>query len=62
LGELQQASGVMPHPDGDISVSLQRKGKEGIEAQVNLPGKLTGEFVWKGKTIKLTGGIQRINL
>ena len=62
LGELQQASGIMPHPDGDISVSLQRKGKEGIEAQVNLPGKLTGEFVWQGKTIKLTGGKQKINL
>jgi alpha-L-rhamnosidase len=29
LGELQQAKGIMPHPDGDITVSLQRKGKEG---------------------------------
>ena len=62
LGELTQASGVMPHPDGDISVSLLRKGKEGIEAQVNLPAHLTGEFVWKGKIVKLTGGIQKINL
>ena len=62
LGELQEASGVLPHPDGDIKVALQRKGKEGIVAQVNLPVKLTGEFVWKGKVIKLTGGSQKINL
>ena len=62
LGELLQASGILPHPDGDIKVSLQRKGKEGIEAQVHLPAKLTGEFVWKGKVIKLSGGSQKINL
>ncbi len=62
LGELQQAMGVMPHPDGAISVSLQRKGKNGIEAMINLPEKLTGEFVWKGKMVKLKGGEQKINL
>ncbi len=62
LGELLQAKGVMPHPDGDITVSLQRKGKEGIEAEIILPAHLTGVFVWKGKTVKLTGGTQKINL
>src|SRR6478609_3568381 len=59
LGELQQVKGIMPHPDGDITVSLQRKGKEGIAAEIILPAKLTGEFVWKGKVIKLTGGSQK---
>jgi len=62
LGELLQATGVMPHPEGDISVSLQRKGKHGIEAEINLPGKLTGEFMWKGKIVKLMGGKQKISL
>jgi alpha-L-rhamnosidase len=62
LGELQQAKGVMPHPDGDITVSLQRKGKEGISAEIILPARLTGEFIWKGKIVKLTGGTQKINL
>jgi alpha-L-rhamnosidase len=62
LGELQQAKGIMPHPDGDITVSLQRKGKEGIAAEITLPAHLTGEFIWKGKTIRLTGGTQKINL
>ena len=62
LGELQQATGVMPHPDGAISVSLQRKGKTGIEALISLPEKLTGEFVWKGKIVKLKGGEQKITL
>jgi hypothetical protein len=60
LGELQQAKGIMPHPDGDITVSLQRKGKEGIAAEIILPAQLTGEFIWKGKTIKLTGGSKKL--
>ncbi|MES2374185.1 MAG: alpha-L-rhamnosidase [Bacteroidota bacterium] len=62
LGELQQAKGVMPHPDGDITVSLQRKGKDGISAEIILPAKLRGEFIWKGKIVKLTGGMQKIDL
>lgn len=62
LGELTQAEGVMPHPAGDIHVSLQRKGNTGIEADIVLPSKLTGEFVWKGRTVKLKPGQQKISL
>jgi alpha-L-rhamnosidase len=62
LGELKEAKGTMPHPDGDISVSLLRKGKDGIEANIILPAKLKGDFVWKGKIIKLNGGAQKIIL
>lgn len=62
LGELTDAKGSMPHPDGDITVSLKRKGKDGITAEISLPGKLSGEFIWKGKTVKLVGGVQKITL
>ncbi len=62
LGELQQAKGVMPHPEGEISLSLQRKGTNGITAEISLPGKLTGVFVWKGKTVNLKSGTQKIEL
>jgi hypothetical protein len=62
LGELQQATGVLPHPEGDIKVSLQRKGANGISADINLPGKLSGIFVWKGKQVPLKSGSQKINL
>jgi hypothetical protein len=62
LGELQEVKCVMPHPLGNISISLQRNGKERIAAELILPQNLTGEFIWKGKTIHLTGGTQKINL
>lgn len=62
MGELQQVKGTMPHPDGEISVSLQRKGTNGVEATIVLPMQLTGEFIWEGRKIKLTGGSQKIIL
>ena len=62
LGELQQAKGVMPHPEGEISVSLQRKGAEGITAEITLPKSLTGIFIWKGKKVNLKGGAQKIDI
>ncbi len=62
LGELTEANGVMPHPLGNITVSLQRKEKEGIQAEITLPGKLTGEFIWRGKLVKLKPGKQSVQL
>ena len=62
MGELQQVKGIMPHPEGEISVSLQRKGLNGISADISLPGKLTGVFLWKGKQVILKSGAQKIEL
>lgn len=62
LGELKEAKGNMPHPDGEIKVALTRKGKDGIEAEISLPAKLKGDFIWKGKAVKLIGGLQKISL
>lgn len=62
LGELTEANGLLPHPYGDIRVLLKRNGKQGIAADVELPARLSGVFVWNGKTTKLTGGRQKINL
>lgn len=62
LGELQNIQGQMPHYQGDIVVSLQRKGKTGIVGEVNLPNSLSGRFVWNGKEIALQAGKNKINL
>lgn len=60
LGELTEVKGSMPHPAGMITVALQRKGVAGITGNVTLPPGVTGEFSWKGKTIKLVSGQQQI--
>jgi len=60
LGPLQKAAGKMPHPLGDIDVSLKRVDQEGIEARITLPDGLDGFFEWQGETVDLRSGTQEI--
>jgi alpha-L-rhamnosidase len=62
LGILNDAEGKMPHPKGEIKVSVKRKGKSGIEGEVTLPESIKGRFVWNGKTLPLKGGKQSVAL
>lgn len=62
LGDLENVSGKVPHPSGEISVNLKRKGKTGISGEVNLPSNLSGRFIWNGKTIALKGGLQNVDV
>jgi alpha-L-rhamnosidase len=61
LGNLPSLSAVYPHPDGMIEVKYQRRGA-GIDATITLPGKLEGEFLFQGKTRKLTPGVNQITV
>jgi hypothetical protein len=61
LGPLQEAEGLMPHPLGDISVSLQRVDGDGIKASITLPDGLAGVFNWQGEAIDLQFGTQEIS-
>lgn len=61
-GELKEVNASMPHPEGDIKISLKRKGEEGIHAQIDLPGSLSGTFIWEGKVSHLKPGRQVIDL
>ena len=51
LGELSQAEGIVPHPQGEIQVQY----KPG-SASITLPGTVTGSFVWQGKKYPLKAG------
>lgn len=62
LGDLENVSGKVPHPSGEITVKLKRKGKTGISGEVNLPANLSGRFVWNGKSIALKGGLQNVDV
>lgn len=61
LGPLQKAQGTMPHPSGDISVSLRRVDSSGIEATITLPDGLAGVFNWRGEVIDLQDGTQKVS-
>jgi len=62
LGELESVSATIPHPLGEISVKLEKKGNSGINADITLPKGVNGQFIWKGRIVKLNNGNQKITL
>jgi hypothetical protein len=62
LGELTQVNGSIPHPAGEINVSLKRVGAKSISGVITLPVTITGKFLWNNKEIALKGGRQEVSL
>ncbi|MDB4892264.1 MAG: alpha-L-rhamnosidase [Gemmatimonadetes bacterium] len=60
LGPLRSAEGRVPHPRGNIDVTLTRESANGLRASVTLPTGLTGRFEWNGRSVALHGGSQQI--
>jgi hypothetical protein len=60
-GTLKNISGEMPHPSGIISVKYTLLGSN-LNAEINLPDKITGTFIWKGKTQNLSAGKNLLKL
>lgn len=56
LGKLTRVSGTIPHPRGEIKVSLKMRPDNRLEAEVELPAGVPGEFVWRGNKKPLTPG------
>jgi len=55
LGALEQASGKMPHPDGEIQVDY-KKENEKWRIMISLPPNTTGRLLWKEKSFPLKPG------
>ena len=56
LGKLTRASGAIPHPAGEISVSLRLESDGKLSAEVTLPEGVTGQFDWRGWRRPLPSG------
>lgn len=54
-GKLENVSGTIPHPKGEVAVQLKRSGTK-LDATVTLPAGVDGEFVWNGQRRTLRAG------
>jgi hypothetical protein len=61
MGKLPSLAASYPHPEGMIEVKYERHGA-GIDASVELPGKLSGEFIFNGKRQLLKAGANHITI
>jgi hypothetical protein len=60
-GRLTKLSGSVPHPKGEVVVSLARDGAR-LEAEVTLPEGVEGELVWRGQRRPLAPGRSKLSL
>jgi len=57
LGELKEVEGVVPHPQGEIKIAYQVGA-----ASIELPGTVSGQFIWKGKSYPLKAGKNNLTI
>jgi hypothetical protein len=55
LGKLAKASGSIPHPRGEIRVTLELKGTS-LDGEVVLPEATTGQLLYRGTKLDLHAG------
>jgi alpha-L-rhamnosidase len=61
LGEIANIGGVIPHPQGKISVQYKSENNKWNVA-IELPKTVTGTLVWKGKSMSLKAGANQFTL
>jgi alpha-L-rhamnosidase len=61
LGRLARVAGSVPHPKGEVVVSLRRDG-EALEADVRLPDGIEGEVLWRGAQAAVGPGQSKVRL
>jgi hypothetical protein len=61
LGRIARVSGSVPHPKGEVVVSLRREG-EALEADVRLPEGIEGEVLWRGAHAAVGPGQSKVRL
>lgn len=62
FGELKEMKVSFPHPEGMLTLDLKKSEKDDISGTITLPENSSGELTWKGKTLKLRGGENKISL
>ncbi len=61
-GYLKEASGSIPHPNGEVSVSFRVGDAGRISAEIELPEGTTGTFEWHGKSKVLNAGKNNVSM
>jgi hypothetical protein len=61
LGELNKLEAEFPHPKGIIKMKFTKTNNK-MNAQISIPKDVKGVFKWKGKSVKLIVGKQKITL
>lgn len=62
FGTLNDISLKIPHPDGEITMTLKKRKNSRMTGSIELPLNIEGTFFWKNNEVKLSGGENTIKL
>jgi len=54
-GRLERVAGSIPHPKGEVGVTLERAGSA-LRVEISLPAGVSGDFSWRGTERPLSPG------
>jgi hypothetical protein len=58
---MDNISGTMPHPNGTIKASYKKTAGK-WQISISLPPQTNGNLVWRGKSIPLKAGLNKLEL
>lgn len=61
IGDLKEIEASMPHPNGTITLKFRRINEESMTAEINIPPKAEGVFIWNKKVYNLESGLHRLS-
>lgn len=61
-GDLRRIEAEFPHPEGKIELKIVKKKGKNIRAIIDMPGNLSGMFIWGNQSIPLSPGHQEIDI
>ena len=61
LGTLTKVSGSIPHPQGQLSASIELVNGE-LHGEFYLPGTVEGDFIWRGQCFPLKPGASKLRI
>jgi alpha-L-rhamnosidase len=61
LGGLHRVVSAVPTPQGMVEANYTANAT-GVSGEINLPANVSGELIWKGKTLSLHPGHQQLLL
>ena len=62
FGNMKEINLSIPHPNGELKMSLEKDNKNGIKGTVSLPDGINGNFNWNELNLELKEGLNSIDL
>jgi hypothetical protein len=59
-GKAEEIKGEFPHPNGVLKFHFTRKGKTGLDVQLEIPENTEVLFKWNGSKKELNGGLHKL--